>query len=575
MQVAAVRIIKRYGAVSLLSGGVLVFFCLSYVNNYWISNHPPVFFLACAVPPGLYLWLKTCRMEHVLTVHALLLLLFELPLPGAVWYLMNATGAQWGDSFYDLTCFLFCFCWGLLAAYYLLVLFRMPEFCCRTGSAVIGWLLVMPLVFYCSFDLNSMLVCWYNHRHGFISGEQFWTNPEIRGALLGFGLRSLFVLVCFYFISGAIPHAPVPRRLRKAAYVFCGSGIFAAVLAGISLKPWNAVYLRNYDYFTQFAAAMAERRNPLDSPGCRVDDRSNGGLYFLIVGESHDYDTSMMLARRYDTLWGKVSKDPDYIVFPEVYSWEKRRDSGFTGDSEYSLCHLFTNASKQVDYRYLYRNPNLNDVAKKCGYKTLWVSNLGDYGIFARIQTFLSDQADFRIINETGAFDGKYDRTGFQVDNELPPLLRRLYDSGELDRRRSFMLLQPMGPHFDKMVFPDGFRERYPELSEYEAGVLYYENVLERIFSVLASFPETRAVVYCSDHSWERKCEYKLTMFVYLSPTLQRENPGLKQKLGGCARRKFMNCRIYDLFLEIMNISVEGCPPEDISGRAGEDCVKF
>jgi len=120
------------------------------------------------------------------------------------------------------------------------------------------------------------------------------------------------------------------------------------------------------------------------------------------------------------------------------------------------------------------------------------------------------------------------------------------------------MVIKLTGIHSDCLFPTEKFKTgQYQKLGEHEQAILYNDENVENIVLRLKSFPDTKAIVYCSDHSYERTHEYKLTMFIYLSPALQDERPGVKKKIQELAANDFWIYHIYDLFLDLMNITVD------------------
>ena len=123
-----------------------------------------------------------------------------------------------------------------------------------------------------------------------------------------------------------------------------------------------------------------------------------------------------------------------------------------------------------------------------------------------------------------------------------------------------------MGLHVYEIIVPDDFRKKYPDVTKEALGQLYYDALLSRIVSVLKSFPETQAIVYCSDHGVDQQVS-RITMFVYLSEALQKARPGLRRKLKTLSEKKFVHIDMDKLLLEIMDISVRKNVPQSPSSR--------
>ena len=83
------------------------------------------------------------------------------------------------------------------------------------------------------------------------------------------------------------------------------------------------------------------------------------------------------------------------------------------------------------------------------------------------------------------------------------------------------------------------------------------EDTVENMIRKMQSFPETRAIIFCSDHSWNRGGDDdKIVMFIWLSEELRKAQPDLQKRLQNMANNKFNNVEMYSLILDIMNIQV-------------------
>ena len=197
------------------------------------------------------------------------------------------------------------------------------------------------------------------------------------------------------------------------------------------------------------------------------------------------------------------------------------------------------------------------DIMEKTGYKTLWISNIGQYSHATPSLKFWYNMSDYTMVNFKDSFNGKYADKGMQIDSEIPRVIKELYRTNKIDHKRSFMFIKLAGLHGGEIIPPEEIKNKYPGLSKNDQGLIYYGQNLEQIMSVLTSFPETKAIIYSSDHSDNADEKKPVTMYIYLSPGLQRENPGLKQSLKDIASNRFMTTGIYNLFLKIMNIKIK------------------
>ena len=236
---------------------------------------------------------------------------------------------------------------------------------------------------------------------------------------------------------------------------------------------------------------------------------------------------------------------------------------GIVGGSQYAVTNMLHNASEPKDPEYLLDNPHLFDVMEYCKVTTLTLSNFGPNRIYSNVQRHITEKADHLMITDRDSFGGKYRRLGFQIDNEIPGIIQNWYDQGKFNKEKSFMFIQPLGTHFDDMPLPEEYARKYdrldvPKDSEgRNRGYLYFDVMLENMIRKMQSFPETRAIIFCSDHSWNRGGDDdKIVMFIWLSEELRKAQPDLQKRLQDMANNKFNNVEMYSLILDIMNIQV-------------------
>ncbi len=527
----------------------------SYVFELWGLRDPVVMFGASVSIVLLYFIFRLFGPQKI--IHIAAFTFFSFACIGCLFYLLSGIKISSEVSFLFIIFFL-SFVYIILYSLYFFVLYsKLSKLSKNLLQSLIVSISILPLIAYCSFDLNTMLILLEKYFTGYLSYEDYWGNRDIINIYAKFGLKTLFVFVCFYFMLSAAPRPGDQPGISKK-FILISLSALAAIVFSIILHPtFHHVKIRNFDKYKMLVDEMATRQNPLDQPKYTLLDNSSGGLYFFIFGESHNYEPSMDLAKKYDTFLAKVHNDPDYVCFSDVYSLRNPKYSGYLSFTEHCICHMVSSATQNTDLTYLYKNLNLMDILKKSGYKTLWLANIGHYSYITQNLKILYKMSDYAMVNYTGSFNKKYDDKGMQIDREIPGVLTKLYNAKTLDPKRSFMFIKLMGLHCGEIRYPEEFKIQHSSLSNKELGLLYNDQSIEKIFSVLKSFPETKLIVYCSDHSDSADGKTKLTMFIYLSPDFQRENPQLKQRLQDKADKKFMTPDMYYLFLDMMNIKVK------------------
>ena len=433
----------------------------------------------------------------------------------------------------------------------------------RMIQALICLFVLLPLIAYCSVDLTNFLVFIHYESSNMSASSTFWYNNDVvMHVIYSFALKSIFVLICFYFMFPAFQFN-INKKDKSALLVMLITLIFLLTTTYIQKRPFRRYYnikITNKNNILKYF--IKNRKNPeykkLKKLSKKIKDSSSDGNYFLIVGESHNYIPYLSLSQKYNMFFSKIQKDPDYIIFPAVYAPENPRRFGFNGESDLSFYHMFTNAKKTESYRNigLPCRITLYDITGKCGYNRVWCS-ICRYKAFIQISNAISQTADYRILLDNEYFNGKYINKGMQIDSEMPGVLDKIHKKNMSKHQRNFVVIKLLGLHTGDLQVPERFTTApYQKLNNYEQANLYVDENLEKLISKLKSYPKTKAIIYCSDHSNERTDKHKITMFVYLAKSLQKEQPGLKEKIKEQAQKDFWIFNIYDLVLNIMNISV-------------------
>ena len=420
--------------------------------------------------------------------------------------------------------------------------------------------LSLPLLAYFSFDLEKMVKLYH---FALISGDTsafFRENKMIQWAFAGMFIRYLILSVSVLIMLFCFP--VLKFKTDKTASVFT---VLIAISWIFFLTPYTPL-LQNLSPpadALKFEMLFAKRKNPLADGSYEIKQNTVPGHYFLIVGESHEYDTSCRTLLEHETFFKKIRTAPGFYSFKEAFCLYGTRE-GYAGPSEFNVCNMLSFASQPQGYEYLLHNPDFLDVMKSCQYKINFIHNTGRWLHANRILHAFFKRADHSLITDIFSYNGKYRTLGLQVDKEIPETLKQMYSKKILGAHTSFTLIKPMGLHVYEIIVPDDFRKKYPDVTKEALGQLYYDALLSRIVSVLKSFPETQAIVYCSDHGVGMQAS-RITMFVYLSEALQKARPGLSRKIKALSEKKFTHIDMDKLLLEIMDISVRKNVPKSPS----------
>ena len=447
-----------------------------------------------------------------------------------------------------------------LVLFLTLLRLKMPDWARKTVICIYVGIISLPLLCYFSFDLDKMINAYHISVLLGDVWENFWCNHDILSAWGGFGIRLVILLSCVFIMQ--YPFAATKFRCNWITLIF------------VILTTSFLLYESKSLYFApeKLSIFLSDNRrgvyiktnNPLIDGSYDVKDNSVPGLYFLIIGETHEYKSAYKALVNRDTFFNNIHNDPRYFVFKKV-SWLSNwnyENWNYAGGSELNVCNMMSLAPQPVDVPSLAEEPDLLDLMQILKYKQLFIHNVGSFLIFNSIMHAMFRRADFSlIIDKKNSYGGKYRRKGFQSDNEIPGVLEKLYKDNIFDKNRSLTVIKPMGLHGGVVVIPADFAHQHRDMNTDEQGFLYYDNMLAKTISVLRSFPETRAIVYCSDHGVDvQGNKNEIVMFVYLSDELQKLRPELAGKIKKLSEEKFSNIHIDRLLLEIMDVSVTKKP---------------
>ena len=446
---------------------------------------------------------------------------------------------------------------GIILLFLFLLILRsgLPDTVKKITVCLFAVIVSLPLLCYLSFNFERMINAYHVALLMDDTWNSFWCNQMVRSALIGFGVRLIILIICVFTMQFPFPALKFRCNLTVLTFV-----LFTALC-------WIYCYRSHYilpeslssDWVIKIKGAFKGRTNPLADGSYEVKNDGVPGLYFLVVGESHEYKSACQVLLNRETFFKSIHNDPRHFVFKNV-PWLADADGeslGYQSTSEANVCNMMSLAKQPLSVPALANEPDFLDVMQLLKYKSLFIHNVGPYLSFNIVMHTMFQRADYKHITDWSYYGGKYRESGFQVDNELPGTLQRMYNENIFDKKQSFTVIKPLGLHKGNIIIPEDFARKHKDMDEQELGLLYYDEILAKIISVLRSFPETRAIVYCSDHGEpDDDCGNGVVMFVYLSDELQKLRPELAGKIKKLSEEKFFNIHIDRLLFEIMDISV-------------------
>ena len=296
--------------------------------------------------------------------------------------------------------------------------------------------LSLPLLAYFSFDLEKMVKLYHFALISGDTGTFFLENKMIQWAFAGMFIRYLILSVSVLIMLFCFP--TLKFKTDKTASAFT---VLTAVSWIYFLMPYTPLLqkLSPPEDALKFEMLFAKRKNPLADGSYEIKSNTLPGHYFLIVGESHEYDAGKTLPEQ-DTFFQKIRTAPGFYPFKETFCLDGFKQ-GYAGPSEFNVCSMLSFTSQPQGVGYLLSNPDFLDVMKSCQYKINFIHNTGRWLHANRILHTFFKRADFSRITDIFSYNGKYRTLGFQVDEKIPETLKQMYSRKILGSHTSFTLI--------------------------------------------------------------------------------------------------------------------------------------
>lgn len=244
----------------------------------------------------------------------------------------------------------------------------------------------------------------------------------------------------------------------------------------------------NFKEYSQFKDKALKRKEKFNNTKVKLSANA-GGLYVLVIGESHNRDN--MHAYGYDketTPWlDNVKRNANTLFFTKAFS-----------------CHTHTVPvlSYALTAKNQYNKISFGDavsfveLANIVGYDTYWFSNQVKCGAW---DTPISVIADAAVKNNwLNKHLGETTETN-EYDNNLINELRKV-DSNK-NALIVFHLMDCHGSYEDR--YPTDFNKfgRKSVIDKYDNAVLYNDYVIKNIYDNVSKMPNFKAMIYFSDHA--------------------------------------------------------------------------
>lgn len=232
-----------------------------------------------------------------------------------------------------------------------------------------------------------------------------------------------------------------------------------------------------------------------------------------------------------------------------------------------SLLHVLS-MKLTTDSNQWYEYPFINDIMRRAGYTTTWLSNQESSGFFVQILNSVAGLSDKVWYTKTLSADEDIHGLSSTLDEKITELIDELTITRD-SKKSYFDILHLMGSHY---TYTSRFPEEYARftskdikqdldynsktiVASYVNTVLYNDFVISEIIKRYESSPSI--IIYLSDHGEvlfddPKRPSYighggevvpqgiNIPLMIYLSPEMQKAYPDLKQKILLAKNRRIM-----------------------------------
>ena len=321
-----------------------------------------------------------------------------------------------------------------------------------------------------------------------------------------------------------------------------------------NLLPF-AYLIENYKQYNKIINDMVAVNTSTESYQTIIGINKEPQTYVIVIGESVSRNEMSVYGYLKETT-PFLSKEEDLFVFQNVIS-----PHAVTMNSLQKALTL----ANENDMSLAWSKGSLIQFMKDAGYKTYWISNQEEFGLFANLVTVLAKQADVY------SFPKKE-----QYDESLIPLFKQAL-SDKAPRKVIFLHLK--GSHYE-------YKDRYPSDADYfnayslkgsEALRAHYDNsirytdcVLEKLLNLLKQEKNAMAFLYFSDHgedvSSENSCfcheeamstpdMYAIPFIMWLSPKYREMFPHKVVEIESQLQSKFNLQYFMETMVDLVGLS--------------------
>jgi glucan phosphoethanolaminetransferase (alkaline phosphatase superfamily) len=419
------------------------------------------------------------------------------------------------------------------------------------------------------------------------AGYFFLNNiVTVRSIVVSSLVATVFCIILPATVSAMRKNRPRARLIIVAVlFVAAALTVFSRTRPVKLIREATAQYIYDLAAFNQLSGQIET------DTSLRVEKNEKGELYVIVIGESESRDFMSAGQGPYlNTPWrDSLKNDGAWITFTNAYS---------SNTHTVPVLAAALGEGRTLTGLTFPKGATIFNVSRKAGIKTSWLSNQAVLGPWDSPVAALAHQSDHTIFISPSVQSYRLEYR--EPDECLIPALERILE--RLDRaENNLLILHLMGSH---APYGSRYPDTFPELNvaskgnlgnaaaqdakkgvllqQYLTSIQYTDSVLRKFFELIEKQRDRPAfMLYFSDHgedvfsrdgghdlssfTWPKA---RIPMLLWTSAEYRQRYPEKIQRLKNNADKIFTNDLLYDLYIGLANITVEGFNDAyDISGN--------
>lgn len=338
------------------------------------------------------------------------------------------------------------------------------------------------------------------------------------------------------------------------------------------------------EYNDRFLAVKINEQSisPLKKTTTEAKKIGKGELYVLVIGESQNRDFMGIYNNLFDTnpFLEKYLKQNNSVIFTNAYSCFTHTVPVIA----YALSNKLISEIKSAEYKDIIQSNYvpLSSILRGANIQSYWLSNQSESGLWDSGVSTIANSFDIATFTTQSEFERpKYDEV------LLPELKKTLNNINP--NENNVIVLHLMGNHNTyKHRYPHNFakfkiersgiignitdkKHEVKHFNEYLNSCLYNDYILDKIINLINKRNDFMGLLYLSDHADVPKYGHNFSLFKHsmthipmfftFSKRFEQRYPNKIENLRENSSTVFINDRLYDLMLDLMDIQNDAYRP--------------